>query len=900
MHQRRKQLFAPTLPLSDVKKRRAFQLRIEILHGILLVSLLIIVARLIELQIIRGKEYEELARAQHFGGIELPAKRGEIYSRNSKTGEINLLATNTTLDLLYVDPFVTADKHHVAELLSKTLLTPEADSLCRSGNQECPREFREYYASAFDPLFALHRATIAKNTDSQSLGDSPPAPVSAVLSPSPPLIPPREDLVRVFSRDIEERISEEFVSFVPLLYGADKVQLEKITGFGIPGIYSSAEQKMIFANPLQIPDFERNRIARIITPVLGLDVTSVSDHLRRRRLRYVPVMRKLPPEVSKQIKKLKEESVLTAAKERSAYLARDDEDGAGKVQDLLRGIALIAEHWRFYPDGTVASQVVGFVREPPPGLSLTVKQQPQNGIERVFDHELRGQHGEISTVIDPFGGQIFSEEQTIKQALDGRSVVLTIDRYLQKQVEAILQRAVDEYQADSGQVVIMDPYTGRVIVMANAPLFDSNNYSVVFEKIPFPLNDSEEPNIVAEIYHPQTNTLVIRGYLHDLTPAGRGRLSRELQQRISEVEKIHELKDLTRYYYLLGENNRIELFPICPDGRSPAENLQTVMGDSNAGSGNLIPVVSSGCTWLQYKNRIGVGAYVNRIVQEIYEPGSVFKPITMAIAIDQGEVTPDDTYMDTGSVEVDEYVIKNAGNRVFGEMTMTDCLSFSVNTCMTSVSRKLGKKLFENYIQRFGFGKITSIQLEDEKPGAVLDWRRWSDALLATAAYGQGISSTPIQVVTALAALANGGKLVKPTIIDSWVDADGSLHPVHPQIVEQVITEDAAATVSAMLTRGVEEGFAKRSKIPGYRIAGKTGTSQIARPGGGYEEAGTGSFIATFAGYAPVEHPKFVMLIKFDRPRTEDYGGVTASPVFKEIATLMFDYYGVPPDPTYK
>src|SRR3989338_5904002 len=211
----------------------------------------------------------------------------------------------------------------------------------------------------------------------------------------------------------------------------------------------------------------------------------------------------------------------------------------------------------------------------------------------------------------------------------------------------------------------------------------------------------------------------------------------------------------------------------------------------------------------------------------------------MAIALDQGEVTPEDIYDDTGSVEVDEYVIKNAANKAFGKVTMTDCLSFSVNTCMTSVSRKLGKKLFANYIRLFGFEKITSIQMEDEKPGNILDWRRWSDALLATAAYGQGISTTPIQMVTALSALANGGKLMKPTIIDSWIDPDGTVHPVHPQVLEQVITEEAAATISAMLTKGVEEGFAKRSRVEGYRIAGKTGTSQIARPGGGYENPST-------------------------------------------------------------
>ena len=226
MLRRRKPLFAPTQPLSDVRKRRAFQRRIEILHGVLLFCLLIIIARLIELQIIRGSEYEELARAQHFGGIELPAKRGEIFSRNSKSGEMNLLATNTTLDLLYVDPFVTPDKRVVANLLALTLLTKEADAICRAGDEECPREFRGYYAIAFDPLQKIAIPF------SQPL----PAGMPEAVPSSLPTVALHEDLVQAFSRDIERRISGEFVSFVPLLYGATKVQLQKIQEFGIPGI----------------------------------------------------------------------------------------------------------------------------------------------------------------------------------------------------------------------------------------------------------------------------------------------------------------------------------------------------------------------------------------------------------------------------------------------------------------------------------------------------------------------------------------------------------------------------------------------------------------------------------------------------------------------------------------
>ena len=404
--------------------------------------------------------------------------------------------------------------------------------------------------------------------------------------------------------------------------------------------------------------------------------------------------------------------------------------------------------------------------------------------------------------------------------------------------------------------------------MANAPTFDSNNYGIVYEKEPWYLSPEKQDQIVAEVYHPRTNQFVVKAYLKNIfIQEGRSRLSENTIEIIENIEELYDLKDIIRYYLYIGENSRREIFPTSrPD------------------------------FWLKYKNKIGVGAYLNRSIQEIYEPGSVFKPLTMSIAIDQGEISPEDLYMDEGVVEVDEYKIKNALESVYGEVTMLNCLEFSVNTCMTSVSMKLGKKLFHRMINRFGFGKITGIELEDELPGEILPWKKWSQALLATAAYGQGISATPLQVITAWSALANGGKLMRPTIIDSIEHSDGSVIVTRPYIVDQVITPETSDTITAMLTSVVNHGFGRSAGVKGYLIAGKTGTSQIAGPGGKYE-SGTGANITSFAGYGPISHPKFVMLIKFDRPRAKgiEFGSQSAAPVFKEIATFLFDYYGIPP-----
>ncbi len=298
---------------------------------------------------------------------------------------------------------------------------------------------------------------------------------------------------------------------------------------------------------------------------------------------------------------------------------------------------------------------------------------------------------------------------------------------------------------------------------------------------------------------------------------------------------------------------------------------------------------------MKFKNNIGVGAYLNRSIQEIYEPGSVMKPITMAIAIDQGEVAPSDEYLDREPIKLqDGREIFNNDRAFYGLVNMTNCLEFSINTCMTHISGKLGAKLFSRMIERFGFGRITGIELEDELPGEVHPWREWSDALLATASFGQGVSATPLQMIVASAALANGGKLLKPTIVDRVVHPDGSVEYTDVTVVDQVITPQTADTLTAMLVSSAEKGFAKVGRPQGYVVAGKTGTSQIAGPGGRYE-TGTGSTVASYMGY-DAKSSRFIVLVKIDRPKGSIHGATAAAPLFKEMSAFLFKYYGIPPN----
>lgn len=837
--------------LSETQKKRSLLQRMVILHSVLLVCGLTLVARMMQLQIIDRKEYYDAAQSQHFGGVRLPAQRGEILALNSKTGETTILATNTTLDLLYVDPLIADDPAFVADTLSTLLLTEQVHRSCSEGKEDCPRELISFvgspYASRYDPLsFVRHIST-------GSLLEPLPAELPVGTETK---IPDLTEVRRMFARDIQKRISGKQVTFVPIKYSVTRTEAEKVNALNIPGITVNPESKLVSGDPEILKHSNISSISKQLASILNIDQEKLAYSLRSRPLRYVAIMRRLPPQTSLIIKEKMLDSLTATNKLRANAKNREE---AEKIVDPLRSIALIAEHWRYYPDDTVGSQVVGF---------LNTSREAQYGIERTFDTQLRGQEGLISTVSDLQGGQILTSNQTIIDAKNGDTVVLTIDPFIQRRVEELMQDGIRRFDADSGQAIVMDPQTGRVLAMVNAPLFERNTYASVYDKVPITLPPEKMHAIVVEIYNPETNARVVKDYVSQVfTDEGRASLPEKIQKELSALQRDFDLQDLARYYYYLGENDRVEIFP--------------------TGVPNI---------WLKYKNNIGVGAYLNRTVQEIYEPGSVMKPITMAIALDQGEITPETIYNDDGPVKVDEYTINNALKRFYGKVDMTYCLAFSINTCMTSISGRLGSKLFEHMIEKFGFGKVTAIELEDEVTGDIKPWRRWSLSDLATASFGQGISATPLQVITANAVLANGGKLMHPTIVDSIIHADGTVEKFAPRIVDQVITKESSETISAMLVNSANTGFAKRGKVKGYAVAGKTGTSQIAGPGGRYE-SGTGSTVGTYLGYGPVPNPKFIVLVKLDRPKNQQiaYGESTAGPLFHDIAAFLFDYYNIRP-----
>lgn len=281
--------------------------------------------------------------------------------------------------------------------------------------------------------------------------------------------------------------------------------------------------------------------------------------------------------------------------------------------------------------------------------------------------------------------------------------------------------------------------------------------------------------------------------------------------------------------------------------------------------------------------------YRNRPVTDLYEPGSVMKTITMATAIDLGLVNPDTTYFDGGQAEVEGgSPIKNWDFSAHGTTTMTQVLQYSLNTGAVWVARQIGADRLYDSFKRFGFGEPTGIGLGGEAAGIVRTNQEdgWYPVDLATNAFGQGIDMTPIQMITAMASLVNGGQLMRPYIVKEVSGPDGP-RTYEPVVVRRTVSEETSRTLVQMMEAVVDGQPGHLAQVPGYHVGGKTGTTTF---------PGKIDTIASFVGFAPVEDPAFIMLVRIDSPR-DSLGGVIAAPVFSDIAPKILSYLGVQPEP---
>jgi cell division protein FtsI/penicillin-binding protein 2 len=420
----------------------------------------------------------------------------------------------------------------------------------------------------------------------------------------------------------------------------------------------------------------------------------------------------------------------------------------------LAGLGFYPEERRAYPQHTVAAQVIGYAGVDNTGLE---------GLEIQYNRPLAGRAGKETIVRDPFGRAIDVVSATPE--LPGQDVFSTLDHTIQADAESVLKQTVSQWHARDAVAVVLDPKTGAVLAMAQAPGYDANNSNAV----PFAL------------------------------------------QR-------------------------------------------------------------------------------NRAVTDTYEPGSTFKLVTVTGALSEGLVTPDTKFTLPYSIQVADRVIHDAEPRGTETLTVAQILQHSSNVGAITLAEKLGAPTLMRWIQRFGFGQPTGIDFPGESPGLLPPLDQWSGSTIGNVPIGQGVAVTPVQMASAYAAVANGGVWIQPHLVDR---VGG--RPAGPWKHRRILSPAVNAELKTMLTGVVADAGAtgNEAQIPGYTVAGKTGTAQKPDGHGGYSNY---NFDATFVGMVPASNPKLVVLVMVDEPRGSIFGGVVAAPAFAQIAKFDLQYLEIPPD----
>jgi cell division protein FtsI/penicillin-binding protein 2 len=284
--------------------------------------------------------------------------------------------------------------------------------------------------------------------------------------------------------------------------------------------------------------------------------------------------------------------------------------------------------------------------------------------------------------------------------------------------------------------------------------------------------------------------------------------------------------------------------------------------------------------------------FKNPAISDLYEPGSVFKPLIMAAALNEKKIKPNDFYNETGPITIGEYSIRTWDNKYEGKISMTRILQKSSNVGMVYVGEKLGDEKLYDYLKKYGFGQPTGIDLQGEVSGYLKPKSQWYPIDFATVTFGQGIAVTPIQMIRAFAALVNGGVIFRPYVVLKIISSEGKQKIIKPKKESQVITNINSQIIKKMLMEVVESGEVKWARPKGYTLGGKTGTAQVPIKGH-YDPQKT---IASFIGFGPVKEPKFLVLVILRQPKTSPWGSETAAPLFFEIAKELLIYYNIPPD----
>ncbi|MBD2774416.1 peptidoglycan D,D-transpeptidase FtsI family protein [Iningainema tapete] len=317
----------------------------------------------------------------------------------------------------------------------------------------------------------------------------------------------------------------------------------------------------------------------------------------------------------------------------------------------------------------------------------------------------------------------------------------------------------------------------------------------------------------------------------------------------------------------------------------------------DAWDGSLLALVSQPTYNSNEYSKADISLFKNWTVADLYEPGSTFKPLNVAIALENGVIKPEDVFNDSGSISVADRVINNAENKRYGRINIAQILQHSSNIGMVQIIQRMKPSVYYGWLERLGLGQSADTDL----PFSVISQLKSQEEFVAspiepaTTSFGQGFSLTPLQLVQMHGALANGGKLVTPHVVKGLVDSKGQVHYVPPKpLPRQIFSPLTTLTVIEMMQTVVDEGTGKASQISGYRIAGKTGTAQKAGSGGYI----SGAKITSFVGILPVESPRYVVLALVDEPKGKNaYGSTVAAPVVKSVMEALISIEQIPPSP---
>lgn len=501
------------------------------------------------------------------------------------------------------------------------------------------------------------------------------------------------------------------------------------TSDGFP-IVANKVSFLVFANPKEIK--EKNKVTEALSSLLSVDSATVGGQLSLDRF-WVPIKAGVDSTLKEKVEKEK-----------------------------LPGIGFELQFARFYPEASMAAHMVGFV-----GKDENGEDKGYFGLEGFYDRQLRGKSGMAVKTRDALGRPILSKMGGISGAVDGRLLILSIDRAIQFIAQKRLKEGIEKYQASGGMVGIIDPKTGNVLAMASYPSFDPKTYWEFPEDV-----------------------------------------------------------------------------------------------------------------------------YKNPFISNLYEPGSTFKSLVMAAALDSKVIKPETKCpVCAGPVSLGGYEIRTWNNKYYPNSTMIDVIKHSNNTGMVYAGSMLGIDRLLSYLKKFGIGELTGIDLQGEVAPNLRSSDMWYPLDAATLSFGQGVSVTPIELLSAFSAIANEGKRMEPHVVAKIQTSEGETITIQPKVSEQPISPTTAKVMTEMLVNAVANGEAKWARPKGYRIAGKTGTSQIPIAGH-YDPDKT---IASFIGFAPADDPKFSMLVIVDRPTTSIYGSETAAPIFFDIARDLLTYYNIPP-----